>query len=310
MGHEVVLEFKELEKSKRQARLGCLRDCRLEDGGIDCHALLESSPEAQNLLRAGTPVRCWLESIFLSENSLPQIAGWCWKSGMVKGSSWSVETRHWRELIQKAKLGSKKLSRWWDIEPNSREWTTRCQRLWEGRIRSRVEWIASSLAENGVRPLSLIQAIDSTLRSHAQKPGALILLGVHCRITWTERNKYLFEQQRLWQSPKQILEVAIQECRAAERRLHGEQADRIKAANESLFSWAAHCWSEQEFHQGHALASIVDAAEGNTGHGHSQDTSSSSEDSQADTDTSYFDTSSSEDCSESNSLFSTSHSSC
>ncbi|KAL3688794.1 hypothetical protein R1sor_015103 [Riccia sorocarpa] len=133
------------------------------------------------------------------------------------------------------------------------------------RIQGRVQWIREVLAEQGIVPRTMLEAIDGTLQNHSKQPGALLLLGEHFNVCWSERNKFLFEQQVNYATPQQIITTTEFNCQAVWRKLRGDRADQVRTRDEELLAKAKSCWRETRDRQARVEAILRVAAGESTG---------------------------------------------
>ncbi|KAL3696007.1 hypothetical protein R1sor_010083 [Riccia sorocarpa] len=141
------------------------------------------------------------------------------------GQSWQLSTALWRQIGEKKKYRSKKLSRWWGVEVDAAEWGRR-------RIRERADWVANALEYEGRVPGTFFQAMEVALKLHKSQPSGLILLAEQSRICWLERNKFVFENVRVLTPDRVILGVVEENTKAAWRKMKGEKAADIRRIDE------------------------------------------------------------------------------
>ncbi|KAL3692635.1 hypothetical protein R1sor_006286 [Riccia sorocarpa] len=79
------------------------------------------------------------------------------------------------------------------------------ERCGVARLHPRVRWVSEVLMGDDIPYPSFVQVLDKALVTQKRNPGALILLGEHCKASWSERNEFLFNQKILAPSPWKVL---------------------------------------------------------------------------------------------------------
>ncbi|KAL3698494.1 hypothetical protein R1sor_012570 [Riccia sorocarpa] len=80
------------------------------------------------------------------------------------------------------------------------------------RLRTRVEWVMTSLLNGQRRSLTLLQALDMAL-GQSRHPAAVMLISEHCWQSWKERNLWVFQGERKVLLSRQLLRVVQEEAR-------------------------------------------------------------------------------------------------
>ncbi|KAL3684697.1 hypothetical protein R1sor_002719 [Riccia sorocarpa] len=246
MGRSMTADFQHLERGARQGRLKTLQDLRSDSSSLEFSRLVGWNwADVQN-----PEVKSWLENVKVEDRKLSGIPGWKWTRGCFctgsKAAQWGI-AEGWCPWC-------------------NQEQETLVHLLWTcRRIHGRVDWIKDTLAALGDRPGTLLQVIDLALRKHNTQPSVLILLGEHCKVCWTERNKFIFDQQTFFAAPQQILAITEDNCKAVWRKARGDHADRVKSKDMDFMDTARNCWRERRARQGRVEALLRAAAREESG---------------------------------------------
>ncbi|KAL3699503.1 hypothetical protein R1sor_017525 [Riccia sorocarpa] len=106
------------------------------------------------------------------------------------------------------------------------------------RLRSRVQWLSELVLGDRWGSPTFIQILDKCFHLQATTPSALVLLSEHCRFSWLERNKHVFDNPMSTALAWQILGSAKVSIKVRWRMLKGERAILIQAHDKALLDKA------------------------------------------------------------------------
>ncbi|KAL3690699.1 hypothetical protein R1sor_004350 [Riccia sorocarpa] len=90
--------------------------------------------------------------------------------------------------------------------------------------------------------LSCLTVVDKALQDHKSNPLAIALISDHCRFSWNERNRYIFDNKSSWTSIEQLMQELQLVAKAIGWSRKGDTGERVRRRNEEFIRKAEEEW--------------------------------------------------------------------